>query len=76
MACMDREMIGRLASLVDSSYELSCLLTLTVAASPPGELSADDMDALTDLCYKMLLNHNEMKEILGCKSVKADLTGC
>ena len=64
MACVDREMIGRLASLVDSSYELSCLITLTVAASPPGELSPGDMDALTELCYKMLLNHNEMREIL------------
>ena len=39
MACIDRETIGQLKSMVDLSYELSLLLTLMLASSPPGEFS-------------------------------------
>jgi hypothetical protein len=54
----------RLASLVDSSYELSCVLALAIASSPRGELSGNQMDALTDLSYQTLINIAEMREIL------------
>jgi hypothetical protein len=64
MACVGGETIDRLASLVDSSYELSCILTLAVASSPPGELSPYEMDVLTDLSYRMLINIAEMRETL------------
>ena len=61
---VDRETIDRLASLANTSYELSCVLALAVASSPPGELTGDQMDALTDLSYKILINIAEMREIL------------
>ena len=54
MACVDDEKLRRLASLVDSSYALSSVLALAIASSPPGELSPDQMDVLTDLSYKAL----------------------
>lgn len=68
MARLDREMISRLAFLLDSSHELSLLLTMAFASSPPGELSPDQTDALTDLCFKLLLNHDEMKQILATQN--------
>ena len=61
---VDRETIDRLASLAGSSYELSWVLALAIASSPPGDLSGDQMDALTDLSYKILINIAEMREIL------------
>ena len=64
MACIDRETIGQLKSMVDSSYELSLLLTLMLASSPPGELSPSQMDALTDLAYEILTIQKKMREIL------------
>ena len=57
----------RLASLVDSSYELSCALALAIASSPRGELSGNQMDALTDLSYQTLINIAEMREILASR---------
>ena len=64
MAGIDREIIGQLKSMVDSSYELSLLLTLMLASSPPGELSPSQMDALTDLAYEILTIQKKMREIL------------
>ena len=61
---VDRETIDRLASLADSSYELSFVLALAIASSPPGELSGDQMDALTELSFKIQINIAEMREIL------------
>ena len=39
MAWVDRQTIGQLKSMVDSSYDLTSLLTLMLASSPPGALS-------------------------------------
>ena len=64
MAFLDRETMGRLASLADSSHALSCVLALTVASTPPGEISDGEMDTLTDLSYKILLNIDELRETL------------
>ena len=64
MAGIDREIIGQLKSMVDSSYELSLLLTLMLASSPRGELSPSQMDALTDLAYEILTIQKKMREIL------------
>jgi hypothetical protein len=64
MACVDRQTIGQLKSMVDSSYELALLLTLLLASSPPGELSPTQMDAFTDLAYEILTIQKKMREIL------------
>ena len=64
MACVDCETMGRLASLADSSHALSCVLALTIAGTPHGEISDGEMDTLTDLSYKILLNIDELRETL------------
>ena len=64
MACVDCETMGRLASLADLLHALSCVLALTFASTPPGEISDDEMDTLTDLSYKILLNIDELRETL------------
>lgn len=64
MACVDREAIDQLKSMVDSSYPLSVLLTLALASSPPGECSPSQMDAFTDLAYEILTIQKKMREIL------------
>jgi len=64
MLRVNREAIGRLTSLIDSSYDLSCVLTLVVASSPPGELSPEQMDVVTVLSHKILTNIAEMRETL------------
>ena len=64
MACVDCETMGRLASLADSLHALSCVLALTIASTPPGEISDGEMDTLTDLSYKILLNIDELRETL------------
>jgi hypothetical protein len=64
MASIDGETIGQLKSMIDSSYELSLLLTLMLASSPPGELSPSQMDAFTDLAYEILTIQKKMRETL------------
>ena len=54
MAWGDREIIGQLRSMVDLSCELSSLLTLMLASSPPREISPSQMDAFTELAYEIL----------------------
>jgi len=43
---------------------LSCVLTLIAASTPPGELTSRDMDALTDLSYKILQNLDQLRKAL------------
>jgi len=64
MLHIDGETLGRLRSLVDASHELSCVLTLIAASTPPGELTSRDMDALTDLSYKILQNLDQLRKAL------------
>jgi hypothetical protein len=62
-ATMEGETIDRIAALIESSRALSGVLALVLASTPPGELSASEMDALTDLSYKIHLDLDQLKEI-------------
>lgn len=64
MACVDRQKIDQLKSMVESSYERTLLLTLMLASSPPGEISPSQIDDFTDLALEILNIQKEMKEIL------------
>ena len=58
------ETIDRIAALIESSRALSGVLALVLASTPPGEqLSASEIDALTDLSYKIHLNLDQLDEI-------------
>ena len=61
MACL--EGIDRIAPLIESLRALSGVLALVLASTPPGELSASEIDALTDLSYKIHLNLDQLQEI-------------
>jgi hypothetical protein len=63
MACLEGETIDRIAALIESSRALSGVLALVLASTPPGELSASEIDALTDLSYKIHLNLDQLQEI-------------
>lgn len=63
MACMEGETVGRIAALIESSRTLSGVLALALASTHRGEISASEIDALTDLSYKIHLNLNELEEI-------------
>ncbi len=60
---MEGETIDRIAALVESSRALSGVLALLLASTPPGEISASEIDALTDLSYKIRLNLDQLNEI-------------
>ena len=57
------ETIDRIAALIESSRALSGVLTLVLASTPPGKLSASEIDALTDLSYNIHLNLDQLEEI-------------
>jgi len=63
MACLEGETIDRIAALIESSRALSGVLALVLASTPPGELSASEMDAATDLSYKIHVNLDQLQEI-------------
>ena len=63
MACLEGETIDRIAALIESSRALSGVLALVLASTPPGELSASEIDALTDLSYKIHLNLDQLEEV-------------
>jgi hypothetical protein len=60
---MEGETIKRVAALIESSSALSGVLALLIASIPPGELSASDMDALTDLSYKIHQDLDQLEKI-------------
>jgi len=62
-ATMEGETRDRIAALIESSRALSGGLALVLASTPPGELSASEMDALTDLSYEIRLNLDQLGEI-------------
>ena len=55
---------GQTGVSADLLHALSCVLALTVASTPPGEISPGEMDTLTNLSYKILLNIDELRETL------------
>ena len=57
------ETIDRISALIESSRALSGVLTLVLASTPPGELSASEIDSLTDLSYKIRLDLDQLQEI-------------
>ena len=63
MACLEGETIDRITALIESSRALSGVLALVLASTPPGELSASEMDALTDLSYEIHRNLDQLDEI-------------
>lgn len=58
------EVMSQIISLVDSTQELSQVLAIALASSPPWELSPDEMNALTDLSYQILTNIDALKKDL------------
>ena len=62
-AGMEGETIDRIAALIESTRALSGVLALVLASTPPGELSASDMDALTDLSYKIHLDLDQLQKL-------------
>jgi len=63
MACLEGETIDRIAALIESSRALSGVLALVLASTPAGELSASELDSLTDLSYEIHLKLNRLQEI-------------
>jgi hypothetical protein len=57
------ETIDRIAALIESSRALSGVLALVLASTPPGELSANEMDALTDLSYEIHLHLDQLQKL-------------
>jgi hypothetical protein len=60
---MEGETVDRIAALIESTRALSGVLALVLASTPPGELSADEMDTLTDLSYKIHLDLDQLQEL-------------
>jgi hypothetical protein len=63
MARLEGETIDRITALVESSRALSGVLALMLASTPSGELSASEMDALTELSYLMHLDLDQLEKI-------------
>jgi hypothetical protein len=63
MACLEGKTIDRIAALIESSRALSGVLALVLASTPAGELSASELDSLTDLSYEIHLKLNRLQEI-------------
>ena len=62
-ATMEGETIDQIAALIESTRALSGVLALVLASTPPGKLSASEIDALTDLSYNIHLNLDQLGEI-------------
>ena len=60
---MEGETIDRIAALIESMRALSGVLALVLASTPPGGLSANEMDALTDLSYEIHLNLDQLQKL-------------
>ena len=63
MARLEGETIDRITALVESSRALSGVLALMLASTPSGELSANELDALTELSYLIHLNLDQLEKI-------------
>ena len=63
MACLEGVTTDRIEALIESSRALSGVLALVLASTPAGELSASEIDALTDLSYEIYLKLDQLQEI-------------
>ena len=63
MALLEGKIIDRTAALVESLHALSGVLALALASTPRGEISACQIDALTDLSYKIHVDLDQLKDI-------------
>ena len=63
MACLEGKTIDQIAPLIETSRALSGVLALMLASTPPGKLSASEIDAFTDLSYTIHFNLDQLKEI-------------
>lgn len=63
MARLEGEAIDQITALVESSRALSGVLALMLASTPSGELSASEMDALTELSYLLHLDLDQLEKI-------------
>ena len=63
MADLEGEKFDQIAALIESSRALSSVLALMLAGTPQEEISANKVDALVDLSYKIHLNLNQLEEI-------------
>ncbi|MFO1100095.1 MAG: hypothetical protein U1E81_17950 [Xanthobacteraceae bacterium] len=63
MVCLEGEVIDRITALIESSRALSGVLALTLSSTPGGEVSASEMDALTELSYSIHLNLDQLEKI-------------
>lgn len=63
MACLEGEVTEQIAVLIESLRALSGVLALVLASTPPEELSANELDALTDLSYEIHLKLGQLEEI-------------
>jgi hypothetical protein len=60
---MTEETGARIAALIESTRSLSGVLALVLASTPAGELSASELDSLTDLSYEIHLKLDQLQEI-------------
>jgi hypothetical protein len=63
MACLEGKKFDQIAALIESSQALSGVLALMLAGTPHTEISASEIDALTDLSYQIHLNLSQLEEI-------------
>lgn len=63
MACLEGEVVDRITALIESSRALSGVLAMTLASTPSGEVSASEIDALTELSYSIHLNLDQLEKI-------------
>jgi hypothetical protein len=63
IADLKGEEFDQIAALIGSSRALSSVLALMLAGTPHMEISASELDALTDLSYKIHLNLSQLEEI-------------
>lgn len=61
---MKEETIDPIAALIESTWALSGRLALVLASTPPGEISANEMDAFTELSYEIHLNLDQLQKTL------------
>ena len=63
MVCLEGEVIDRITALIESSRALSGVLALTLSSTPGGEVSASEMDALSELSYLIHLDLDQLEKI-------------